>query len=84
MCGTGQALTAASLARLLHYANILPISGESYRLKRQRQARRMKEGMSQKLAEFRLACLCAARSNVLLRARLIFRKIAVSVVFDVG
>ena len=31
-------LTAALLDRLLHHAQIVPIAGESYRLKRQRQA----------------------------------------------
>lgn len=31
-------LTAALLDRLLHHARILPIAGESYRLKHQRQA----------------------------------------------
>lgn len=31
-------LTAALLDRLLHHAHIVPISGESYRLKHQRQA----------------------------------------------
>ena len=31
-------LTAALLDRLLHHAHVVPISGESYRLKHQRQA----------------------------------------------
>jgi DNA replication protein DnaC len=31
-------LTAALLDRLLHHAHIVPIAGESYRLKHQRQA----------------------------------------------
>lgn len=31
-------LTAALLDRLLHHAHVVPISGESYRLKQQRQA----------------------------------------------
>lgn len=31
-------LTAALLDRLLHYTHIVPIAGESYRLKHQRQA----------------------------------------------
>jgi DNA replication protein DnaC len=31
-------LTAALLDRLLHHAHVVPIAGESYRLKQQRQA----------------------------------------------
>jgi hypothetical protein len=37
-------LTAALLDRLLHHAPILPIAGESYRLKRQRQAGMVQAG----------------------------------------
>ena len=37
-------LTAALLDRLLHYAHIVPIAGESYRLKHQRQAGMMHAG----------------------------------------
>ena len=35
-------LTAALLDRLLHHAHIVPIAGESYRLKHQRQAGMMR------------------------------------------
>lgn len=44
-------LTAALLDRLLHHAHIVPIAGESYRLKHQRQAGMMRGAMLQKLAE---------------------------------
>jgi DNA replication protein DnaC len=41
-------LTAALLDRLLHHAHIVPIAGESYRLKHQRQAGTIKESSAGK------------------------------------
>jgi DNA replication protein DnaC len=43
-------LTAALLDRLLHHAHIVPIAGESYRLKHQRQAGMIRASDSQEMA----------------------------------
>jgi DNA replication protein DnaC len=42
-------LTAALLDRLLHHAHIVPIAGESYRLKHQRQAGMMRADGSEEI-----------------------------------
>lgn len=43
-------LTAALLDRLLHHAHIVPIAGESYRLKHQRQAGMLQSAVREELA----------------------------------
>jgi DNA replication protein DnaC len=43
-------LTAALLDRLLHHAHIVPIAGESHRIKHQRQAGTVKATASARLA----------------------------------